>query len=105
MDYGLDYRRSDGVRLIGFMDSNWLGSVANHKITFGCCFNLYSAAVSWFSRNKKSVDLISDEAQYMEASQASCKALWLRKLLVDLFDQTLRPTGICCDNQSCIQLS
>ena len=28
MDYGLDYRRSDGIKLIGFMDSDWAGSVA-----------------------------------------------------------------------------
>ena len=41
----------------------------------------------------------------MAASQATCEALWLCKLLVDLFDQQLRPTVIYCDNQSCIQLS
>ena len=40
----------------------------------------------------------------MAASQASCEALWLRKLLVDLFDQELRPTFIYCEDQSCIQL-
>ena len=90
MDYGLDYRRSDGVRLIRFMDSYWLGSVADQNNTSGCCFSLYSATVSWFSQNKNFIDLSSDEAQYMEASQASCKELWLRKSLVDLIDQTLR---------------
>ena len=41
----------------------------------------------------------------MAANQASCEALWLRKLLVDLLDQELRPTLIYCGNQSCIQLS
>ena len=41
----------------------------------------------------------------MASSQASCEALWFRTLLVDLFDQELRPTVIYCDNQSCIQLS
>ena len=40
----------------------------------------------------------------MTVSQASCEALWLRKLLVDLFDQELRLTVIYYDNQSCIQL-
>ena len=29
MDYGLDYRRSDGIRLILFIDSNWAGNVAD----------------------------------------------------------------------------
>ena len=41
----------------------------------------------------------------MAASQASCKVLWLRKLLVNLFGKELRPTMIYCDNQGCIQLS
>ena len=40
----------------------------------------------------------------MVASQASCEAIWLRKLLVGLFGRELRPTIIYCDNQSCIKL-
>ena len=41
----------------------------------------------------------------MAASHASCEALWLRKLMVDLFDMELSSTVIQCDNQSCIKLS
>jgi hypothetical protein len=41
----------------------------------------------------------------MAASQASCEAIWLHKLLVGLFGHELRPTVIHCDNQSCIKLS
>ena len=98
MDYGLDYRRPDGVSLIGFTDSDWAGSVPNRKSTSGCCFSLGSAAVSWFSRKQKSVALSFVEAKYMATSQARCEALWLRKLLVDLFDQELMLTLIYCDN-------
>ena len=47
----------------------------------------------------------STETEYIAASQASCEALWLRKLMVDLFDMELSPTVIQCDNQSCIKLS
>ena len=61
--------------------------------------------MSWFSQKQKSITLSSVEAEYMVASQASCEALWLRKLIVDLFDVELRPTAIHCDNQSCNQLS
>ena len=49
--------------------------------------------------------LSSTEAEYMETSQASCEALWLHKLMVDLFDMELSPTVIKCDNQSCIKFS
>ena len=105
VDYGLDYRRSDGIRLIGFTDSNWASNVADQKSISECCFSLGSAAVSWYSRKQKSIALSSAEVGYMATSQASCEALWLRKLLVNLFGQELRPTVIYCDNQSCIQLS
>ena len=94
-----------GIRLVGYTDSDWAGSVADQKNTSRCCFSLGSTAMSWFSRKQKSIALSTAEAEYMAASQASCEALWLRKLLVDLFDQELRPTLIYCDNQSCIQLS
>ena len=51
------------------------------------------------------VALSTAEAMYMAASLASREALWLRKLLVNLFGQELRPMTIYCDNQRCIQLS
>jgi hypothetical protein len=41
----------------------------------------------------------------MAASQASCEAIWLRKLLVGLFGQELAPTVIHGNNQNCIKLS
>ena len=54
---------------------------------------------------QKSVAFSSAKVEYMAASQASCEAIWLRKLLVGLFGRELRPTVIYCDNQSCIKLS
>ena len=79
--------------------------MADQKSTSGCCFSLGSTVVSWFNRKQKSIALSSAEVEFMETNQASCKALWLHKLLVNLFGQELRPTVIYCDNQSCIQLS
>ena len=105
LDYGLDYRQSDGVRHAVYTDSDWAGCASDWKSTSGCCFGLGSAVVSWFSRKQKSVALSSSEAEYMVASQASCEAIWLCKMLFGLFGQTLRPTMIYCDNQSCIKLT
>jgi hypothetical protein len=105
VDFGLDYVRGDGVGLVGYTDSDWAGCVADRKNSLGCCFSLGSGLVSWFSRKQKSIALSSAEAEYMAASQASCEAIWLRKMLVGLFDQEMSPTAIHCDNQSCIKLS
>jgi hypothetical protein len=85
IDYGLDYVCNDGVRLAGFTDSDWASSVSDRKSTSGCCFGLGSAIVSWLSRKQKSVALSSAKAEYMAASQISCEAIWLRKLLTGLF--------------------
>jgi hypothetical protein len=84
VDFGLDYQRGDGVRLVGYTDSDWAGCVSDRKNTLGCCFGLGSAVVSWFSWKQKSVALISTEVEYMAASQAICEALWLYKMLVGL---------------------
>ena len=57
VDYGLDYRRSGGVGLVGFTNSDWEGSASDRKRTFVCCFSLGLTVVSWFSRKQKFVAL------------------------------------------------
>eukprot|EP00253_Pinus_taeda_P014274 PITA_14274 len=80
-------------------------NVEDRKSTFGCCFALGSASISWMSRKQKSVALSTAEAEYIVASMASCEAVWLRKLFSELFGFTLDTTVILCDNQSGIRLS
>jgi hypothetical protein len=55
-------------------------------------------------QKQASVALSSIEVEYMAANSASCEAIWLRKLLAELTDQTLDTIVIYCDNQSCIKL-
>ena len=45
------------------------------------------------------------EAEYMAASTASCEAIWLCKLRMNLLKKRMELTKILCDNQSCIKLS
>jgi hypothetical protein len=49
--------------------------------------------------------LSSVEAEYMEVSQTTCEAIWMRKILVGLFGSHLDLIVIYCDNHSCIKLS
>ena len=105
LDYGLNYGKGDGVRLAGYIDSDWAGCASDRKSTSKCCFGLGSTVVSWFSRKQKSIALSLSEAEYMAVSKVSCEGIWLRKMLVGLFGQSLRLTMIYCDNQSCIKLT
>ena len=61
--------------------------------------------ISWFSKKQSCVALSTAEAEYVAACSVSCEAVWLRKLLYDLFDLQLDATCIYCDNQSCVKLS
>ena len=47
--YGLRYTVED-VRLLGYTNTDWVGSVVDSKRTFGCYFSLGSASISWMSR-------------------------------------------------------
>ena len=91
--------------LRGYFDADWAGSVVDHKSTSGCCFTLGSASISWMSRKQKLVALSTAETEYIAASMACCEAVWLRKLISELFGHVLDTTVILCDYQSGIRLS
>eukprot|EP00253_Pinus_taeda_P020217 PITA_20217 len=91
-------------------------AVAKHVLRLGRKFSgsekyLWVLLQHWIrndfrcSRKQKFVALSSSEAEYMAASTSSCEAIWLRKLLVNLFRRNMEVTRIICDNQSCIKLS
>lgn len=49
VDFGLDYRQGDGVRLVGYMDSDWASCASDRKSTSESFFGLGLAVVSWIS--------------------------------------------------------
>ena len=61
--------------------------------------------ISWSSRKQGSIAQSTTEAEYIAASDACKEAVWLKKLLFDLFSGKNDSTIIHCDNQSCIKLS
>ena len=105
IQYGLKYTKGNEVQLSGFTDADWVGSTVDRKSTSGYCFSLGSGMTSWCSRKQKSAALISAEAKYMATSTASCEAIWLRKLLLNLLKKRMESIEIMCDNQSCLKLS
>eukprot|EP00253_Pinus_taeda_P011168 PITA_11168 len=101
----LKYEKGKDVLLTGFTDSEWGGSKKDGRSTTGGCFSLGSSMVSLMSRKQETVALSSAESEYVAACEVSREAVWLRKLLFDLFAGPLAPTPIHCDNTSYIRLS
>ena len=58
-EYGLWYRWTEGVKLQGFTDADWVGSLSDRKSTSGRIFSIGSTTVSLYSRKQRSIALIS----------------------------------------------
>jgi hypothetical protein len=100
--YGLRYTSSGGVMLHGYTDSDWMGCTVDRKSTSRYCFSMGSTTISWSNRKQGSIAQTTAEVEYIVARR---EVVWLKKLLLDLFNVDLEPTVIHCDNQSCIKLS
>ena len=105
VNYGLKYKDDKKNNLEGYVDSNWAGSAIDKKSTSGCCFNMGSGMISWFSRIQSCVSLSIAKAEYVSSCSASCEVVWLRNLLSDLFNLQFDATCIYCKNDSCVKLS
>ena len=66
---------------------------------------LGSGVVSCQARKQKTVASSFCEAEYTAAFEASKERIWLRTLLNSINHVTTRPTTICCDNNTAINLS
>jgi hypothetical protein len=47
LDFGLSYNGDHDLRLSGYTDSDWVGSVFDRKRTSGCFFSMGSTMISW----------------------------------------------------------
>jgi hypothetical protein len=88
-----------------YIDSDWVGNVANIKSTFECSFTLGSSMLSWCSRKWNYVSLITTKTKYIALSMSFHEAVWLRKILADLFKHVLDSTIIHYGNQICLKIS
>ncbi|XP_059294734.1 secreted RxLR effector protein 161-like [Lycium ferocissimum] len=83
--YGVKFQKSQPVKLFGYSDSDWGGSVDDLKSTSGYCFSL---GLGIFLQ-----DIVAQstaEAEFLAATSVVNQALWLKKILVDLH---MEPTG------------
>ena len=104
-DRALLYQTGIAKQLVGYTDVDWAGNVGDHRSTSGFALSLRSAAIAWSNKKQPIVALLSTEAEYRGAAVATCKAIWLKRLLKDLQVEVSDPTTIYCDELSNIQLA
>jgi len=90
--------------LEGYTDVDGATQEHRHAIS-GYAFLFDGGAISWSSRKQELVTLSTAEAEYVAATHAAKEAIWLRKLLGELFPYLLMPTPLYCDNQAALKLA
>jgi hypothetical protein len=75
-----------------------------HAIS-GHAFLIDGGAISWSSRKQELVMLSTAKAEYIAAMHAAKEAIWLHRLIGELFPNSLTPTTLFCDNQAALKLA
>lgn len=101
--YGLVYGNSinkQGTRMVAYCDSNF-GDKEDSISTYGYCFIINGAAVSWTSRKQDRVARSTADAEYVALSHTTREALWMNKLMQEL--DLPKPITIFADNTTALK--
>jgi hypothetical protein len=83
--YGIRYAFNIDMRLNGYADSDWAGSIVDRNSASGCCFSLGSAMVSLCRKKQTFVALSIIKVDYIAICVAVHEEMCLRKLIIGLF--------------------
>ena len=90
--------------LEGFVDAD--GATQEHRRAItGFVFLIDGGAISWSSRKQELVTLSTAESEYVASTQAAKEAIWLRRLMGEVFGPVRAPTTLHNDNQAAIALT
>lgn len=90
--------------LVGYVDADGASQDHRRAIT-GYAFLIDGAAVSWSSKKQELVTLSTTEAEYVAATHAAKEALWMRRLIGEVFRPLSEPTPLFSDSKSAIALA
>lgn len=103
IDHGLYFPASQKNHLQAFSDADYAGDMKTRKPTTDLAIKLDESTIAC-SLKQKVVTLSTTEAEYVTASQAVKKIIWMKSLLTDLALYSNLKTTLNIDNMSAIKL-
>ncbi|XP_040964522.1 secreted RxLR effector protein 161-like [Gossypium hirsutum] len=79
VSFGMMFTKVDSMKLIGYADNDWAGSIDDMKGASRYLFNLGSAIFCWSSKKQTIVAQSTVKAEYVAAARAVNQAIWLKK--------------------------
>jgi len=102
--YSCDSHENPNV-LWGWVDADWAGDTDTRRSHTGYILMMNGGPISWKSRRQDNVSLSTSEAEFVAASQAGQKAIYLRGTLTNFgFSQT-KATLLYEDNLAFVVIS
>nr|GEZ49692.1 ribonuclease H-like domain, reverse transcriptase, RNA-dependent DNA polymerase [Tanacetum cinerariifolium] len=83
-EHGIIYKKEGGCKITGYSDSSYGINTDQGKGTTGIVFYFRELPITWCTQKQPTVALSSCESEFMAATGAACKALWLKRLLSEL---------------------
>ncbi|PSR87022.1 hypothetical protein PHLCEN_2v5280 [Hermanssonia centrifuga] len=90
--------------LQGYVDADGASQEHRHAIS-GYVFLVDSGAVSWSSKKQELVPLSTTEAEYVAVTHAAKEAMWIRRLIGEVYRPLEEPTTLFSDSQTAIALT
>ncbi|XP_060969917.1 secreted RxLR effector protein 161-like [Cannabis sativa] len=103
--YRIWYKVISNSKLVGYIDSDWIGSIDDMKSTSGYAFTLGSGIFYWASKKQATVAQSSAEAKYIAAAMTTSQAIWLKRILEDMRELQEEATKIYYDSKSAIAMA
>jgi hypothetical protein len=102
----LQFDATPSKEVLGYCDANWGGDLEDRRSTTGFVFMIGEGAISWSNKQQPTIALSTTETEYMANTQATKKAIWITKLMMDLgCMEEKKVMVIRCDNQGAISLT
>ncbi|KAL4386545.1 hypothetical protein GQ457_09G016870 [Hibiscus cannabinus] len=102
--YFLVYGGAEELRIKGYTDASFQTDKDDSRSQLGFVFCLNGGVVSWKSSKQDTVADSTTEAEYIAASEAAKKAVWIKKFLTGLgvIPNISDDVDLYCDNNGAI---
>ncbi|KAK8957202.1 hypothetical protein KSP39_PZI000336 [Platanthera zijinensis] len=103
-DMGLLYERDTSFILQEYSDADYGKDSDDRKSTSGYVFTCGSVSISWYGKKQDSVSVSTTKAEYKTSALTAREAIWLRRLVEDVYEEVRGPTLLRGDNESALKL-
>jgi hypothetical protein len=92
--------------VLGYYDVDWGGDLKYKRSTTWFVFMIGGGTISWSNKQQPTITLSTTEVEYNVNMQATKKAIWITKLMMDLeYMEENKVTVIQSNNQSGVSLT